>query len=243
MSNIQLFHSQEFGQVRTIVKDGEPWFVAYDVATALEYSNKSRDVQNHCKRAELFKSTETVPRGVLIIPESDVYRLVMRSNLPKAVEFQGWVCDEVIPAIRKNGGYIMEHESDTDEDLLARAVLVANAQIAKREERIKALEAENKDMAPKAAFASEHMIAKGSKSLTEVSKLLKFKRKDLIACLERDKFIFRRGGNIEPYAAKVQQGLFETKAGTRNGHSYIQMYVTPKGMQAFANRYITELGE
>jgi prophage antirepressor-like protein len=97
-------------QVRVVVLEGEPWFVGRDVAGALGYENLSRDIQRHCNHAKTLKGTESEPltdspRGVLIIPESDVYRLIMRSNLPEAERFQAWVTEEVLPSIRKTGGY------------------------------------------------------------------------------------------------------------------------------------------
>lgn len=107
---IKFFENPEFGKVRVFMRDGKPWFVAADVASALGYENSSRDIQRHCKYVELLKSTESVdmeiaPRGFLIIPESDVYRLVMRSNMPRAEEFQDWVCEKVLPEIRETGNY------------------------------------------------------------------------------------------------------------------------------------------
>ena len=105
---LKIFEKSEFGSVRVIMKDGEPWFVASDVAKALGYENPSRDVQRHCKKVnKITQTTDSVvpPLTVLIIPESDVYRLVMRSNLPAAVEFQDWICEEVIPSIRRTGQY------------------------------------------------------------------------------------------------------------------------------------------
>lgn len=96
--------NEEFGSVRVVLRDDVPWFFASDVAKALGYSNPSRSVQDHCKHAELFRTTNTVgldinPRGELVVPESDVYRLIMRSNLPNAERFQNWVVEEVLPSI------------------------------------------------------------------------------------------------------------------------------------------------
>ena len=87
-------------------------------------ANGSRDIQRHCKRAKLLKSTETdvleiPPRGLLIIPESDLYRLIMRSNMPDAERFQDWVMEEVLPKIRKHGGYIVGEEKMDDDELIA----------------------------------------------------------------------------------------------------------------------------
>lgn len=112
-NGIVLFTNPEFGSVRGFMRNGEPWFVAMDVAIALGYGNPSRSVQDHCKYAELLKTTSGVgleipPRGLLVIPESDVYALIFRSNLPKAEEFRRWVCEEVLPSIRKTGSYSMQ---------------------------------------------------------------------------------------------------------------------------------------
>lgn len=108
---IMLFKNQAFGEIRTIIVNSEPWFVASDVAKSLGYANSSVAVRDNCKHAELFKTNQKLvlelgPRGVLIIPESDVYRLIMRSNLPGAESFQDWVVEEVLPSIRKHGAYM-----------------------------------------------------------------------------------------------------------------------------------------
>lgn len=114
---LSIFSNPEFGSVRAFMKDGEPWFVALDVANALGYANSRDAVQKHCNYAELFKGSESLhltdsPRGITIIPESDVYALVFRSNLPAADKFRRWVCEEVLPAIRKTGGYSMTNMPD-----------------------------------------------------------------------------------------------------------------------------------
>ena len=111
-NQIQLFNNPEFGNMRAIMRDGEPWFVANDVALALGYAVPKDAVAQHCKYVELFKGGESTPltsspRGIGIIPESDVYALIFRSNLPKAEEFRRWVCEEVLPSIRKTGSYSM----------------------------------------------------------------------------------------------------------------------------------------
>lgn len=108
---LQVFSASEFGQVRVILRNGEPWFVARDIAAAMGYVDPSRAVAEHCKKS--IKSTILVdnqhgkktPLNLSLIPESDVYRLIMRSNLPNAEQFQTWVCEEVLPAIRKTGHY------------------------------------------------------------------------------------------------------------------------------------------
>lgn len=109
-NDLSIFSNEEFGSVRVILRDREPWFVANDVAAALGYAVPKKAVIDHCKYAEIFKGTDSVPltdspRGISVIPESDVYRLIMRSNLPNAERFQDWVTEEVLPSIRKTGNY------------------------------------------------------------------------------------------------------------------------------------------
>ena len=108
-NDLSIFSNEEFGSVRVIVQGGEPWFVASDVAKALGYERPNDAVNAHCKKVNKFSYGES-PRGAQpynIIPESDVYRLIMRSNLPNAERFQDWVVEEVLPSIRKTGNYSM----------------------------------------------------------------------------------------------------------------------------------------
>lgn len=131
-AQIQVFQSKVFGKVRIVEHNGEPWFVASDVAKALGYVNPAHAVQDNCKKINKItqKPSEdirqkTPPITILLIPESDVYRLVMRSNLPSAGRFQDWVMEDILPSIRKSGGYMTAKPDDTPETILARAVLIA----------------------------------------------------------------------------------------------------------------------
>lgn len=113
MSNLPIFSHPSFGTVRVVEHEGEPWFVASDVAKALGYEKPNNAVNEHCKKVNKFSypnSGQLQPYN--IIPESDVYRLVMRSNLPGAVEFQDWVVEEILPSIRKHGLYATEEVVD-----------------------------------------------------------------------------------------------------------------------------------
>lgn len=108
-NELSIFSNEEFGSVRVIMQGGEPWFVASDVAKALGYERPNDAVNTHCKKVNKFSYGES-PRGAQpynIIPESDVYRLIMRSKLPSAERFQDWVVEEVLPSIRKTGSYSM----------------------------------------------------------------------------------------------------------------------------------------
>lgn len=108
MNNLQIFNSPEFGQVRTIQQNGEPWFIGKDVAEILGYSNTPKAIRDHVDDED--KLTERIVlsgqnREVAIINESGLYSLILSSKMPKAKEFKRWVTSEVIPAIRKTGKY------------------------------------------------------------------------------------------------------------------------------------------
>lgn len=156
-SGMMIFQHEMFGEVRIIDQEGEPWFVARDVAAALGYKDTSQAVRNHCKGVV---ETPTPSAGgtqlAKIIPESDVYRLVMRSKLPDAEVFQDWVCGIVLPQIRKTGGYQLQEESF--EELTVRALSMAQA-------RIDTMRAKIAEDAPKVEF---HDRVTGSETVCQL---------------------------------------------------------------------------
>jgi len=110
---VEIFNSPIFGEITAIEKDGEPWFIGREVAGALGYSDTAQAVKLHCKYMEILKKVqgtllEIPPRGLQIVNEYDIYRLVMRSKLPDAEKFQDWVVEEVLPSIRKTGAYSLQ---------------------------------------------------------------------------------------------------------------------------------------
>lgn len=125
MNDMKIFENSGFGAVRVVDVNGEPWFVASDIAKALGYERPNDAVNTHCKKVNKF-SYGDMPQGAQpynIIPESDVYRLIMRSNLKNedVERFQTWVVEEVLPAIRKHGGYLTPaklEEALTDPDTI-----------------------------------------------------------------------------------------------------------------------------
>lgn len=115
MNDIQIFNNKEFGQVRAIEVNGEPYFVANDVARALGYSNPSKATNDHCKKSIMRRGNDSLGRQqeFKVIPEGDIYRLIVKSQLPSAEKFETWVFDEVLPSIRKTGSYTVK---TTDKD-------------------------------------------------------------------------------------------------------------------------------
>lgn len=147
MNQIKIFENPEFGKVRSVEIDGKPYFCGSDIAEALGYAKPNNAVAMHC-RATLKQGIPISGKiqEVNFIPEGDVYRLVVRSKLPSAEKFERWVFDEVLPSIRKSGGYIAGQEQMTDSELMAKALLVAQKQIEERNAQIER-------MKPKEIFA------------------------------------------------------------------------------------------
>lgn len=176
MNNLQIFDSPDFGQIRTIQQNGEPWFVGKDVADILGYQNGSRDVNRHVDE-DYFQNyqngTFESNRGLTIINESGLYSLILSSKMPKAKEFKRWVTSEVIPAIRKTGGYIAGSENMTDAEIMAKAVLVAQSTIRQRDQRIKELECDVAAAKPKVLFADAVSASDSTILIGDLAKILK----------------------------------------------------------------------
>ena len=238
MNQLQIFNNPEFGQVRVLEKDGQPWFVANDVARALGYTNPSKATNDHCKKAITTWGNDSLGRRqeFKVIPEGDIYRLVIKSQLPSAEKFETWVFDEVLPSIRQNGGYIANQENLSDAEILAKAVIVAQNVIAQKDKLIS-------EMKPKAEFFDTVASSKTAIPMDQVAKVIGKKgigRNKLFAIL-RDKRILDRG-NI-PYQEYVDRGYFrvvEQKYTTPNGETHINIktLVYQKGVD-YIRRLIT----
>lgn len=205
MSNIEVFENKEFGKVRTIVLNDEPWFVGKDVADILGYQNGSRDINRHVDeddRQNYQNGTFESPRGMTVINESGVYSLVFGSKLPTAKKFKHWVTSEVLPAIRKNGGYIAGQETLSDDELMAKALLVAQRTIENKNKLIA-------DMKPKADFYDTVVSTESLLSMGDTAKLINKKgigRNNLYKILKARKILM--ADNI-PYQQYIERGYFK----------------------------------
>lgn len=140
MSSIQIFQNEMFGEIRTAGTTEDPLFCAVDIARALGYSNPAKAVIDHCKGVTVLETpTAGGIQPVKFIAEPEVYRLIFKSNAPLAEKFNSWFAEEVLPSIRKTGGYMVTKVDDTPEEIMARAILVAQETIARRDKRIKEL--------------------------------------------------------------------------------------------------------
>lgn len=252
MNKLQIFKNAEFGEVRVVEHEGQPWFVASDVAKALGYEKPNNAVNEHCKKVNKFSypnSGQLQPYN--IIPESDVYRLVMRSNLPKAIEFQDWICEEVIPSLRKTGGYMLTKADDTPESIMARAVLVAQETIERLKSHTEKLESRVEEMRPKELFADSVSASESSILVGQLAALLKqngvnIGQNRLFERLRNDGFLIKFGERRNcPTQRALDMGLFELKERTVNNPDgtvriTLTTKVTGKGQVYFVNRYIGE---
>lgn len=136
LPEISVFEHAKFGELRIVDRDGQQWFIAIDITKSLGFGNPRQALASHCRGVQKMDTpTKSGIQAVSIIPESDVYRLVMRSKLPEAEAFQDWVCEEVLPQIRRMGSY---QPDETYEQLSARVLSMANAKIAEQQAKIEA---------------------------------------------------------------------------------------------------------
>lgn len=249
MSNIQIFNYQN-NEVRTVEMGGEPWFVLKDVCGVLDIADH-KVVARRLDEDEVCQTPLTDSMGrqqsTTIINESGLYHVILRSDKPEAAPFRKWVTSEVLPSIRKNGGYIAGQEQLTPEELMAKALLVANKTLADREARISALTAENsllivekQIMQPKAEYFDELVDRNLLTNFRETAKELGIKPKAFVAWLLEKKFLYRdQKGKLLPREDK-NNGLFEVKEAKNDKTQWsgVQTLITPKGRETFRLLYL-----
>lgn len=222
LEGLQVFENAQFGQVRIIEENGKPLFCGSDVAKALGYMRPADALAQHCKGSVKRRLlTAGGEQDAKFIPEGDVYRLIARSKLPAAERFEKWVFDEVLPSIRKNGGYIVGQETMTDDELLANALMVAQRKIAARDKQIEVQEKQIEAMHPKALFADAVSASKTSILIGDLAKLLKqngvdIGQKRLFQWLRENKYLISQKGASynSPTQRSMEMKLFEVKETT-----------------------------
>lgn len=238
MTDIQIFNNPQFGEVRAVTIDGEPWFVGKDVAEKLGYSDSAKAIRVHVDAEDKGVDEMATPGGrqqLTIINESGLYSLVLSSKLPTAKAFKRWITSEVIPSIRKNGGYINGQDQLSPEELMARALVVAQQTLADRERRISELTVTNQIMQPKAEYFDQIVDRNLLTNFRETAKQLGIKERSFIQFLIDHKYLYRdKRGKLMPYADK-NNGLFEVKEcfNDKTQWSGTQTLITPKGRETF----------
>lgn len=246
MNEIKIFENKEFGKIRTLVKDGKPWFIAKDICDILGYSNSRSAISNHVFEED--KGVETIDtlggkQKLTIVNESGLYSLIFSSRLQLAKEFKRWVTSEVLPSIRKNGGYIQNQENLSDSELMAKALLVADKQIKDRDRIIE-------EQKPKVLFADSVSASQKSILVREMAKYLcqngiDIGEKRLFYILRKNGYLVSKHG--EDYNTPTQKsmdlGLFELKKTVilhSNGYETISKTpkITGKGQIYFVNKFL-----
>ena len=246
MTDIQVFKNDEFGAVRTIEQDGNVMFCGKDVAVALGYSNPNKALRDHTRGERIVTPLETSGgiQQVQFITEGDLYRLVASSKLPSAQQFESWVFDEVLPSIRKRGGYMASVKDETPEETMARAFILAKETIERKNREIA-------EMKPKALFADAVSTSDKCMLVGELAKVLRqngvqMGQKRLFAWLRDNGYLMKRGSSYNlPTQKAMEMELFEVKETAINhsdGHvsTNFTTKVTPKGQQCFINKFLGE---
>ncbi len=225
-------------------QQGEPWFVAADIARALGYNDADQAIRRHCKGVTKapVETTGGMQRAS-IIPERDVYRLVMRSKLESAERFEEWVVGEVLPSIRKHGGYIAGQEQDAPELIMAKALMVAQSVIDRKSQELAAAQQTIAANAPAVAFAG--LVAEDDKGvlLGNFAKAIGFGPRKIFPLLHELRILIR-GGNRHnlPFHEYLDRGYFKVveKPYNANGETRINFitHVTGKGQQWLTRRLI-----
>lgn len=244
MNNLQIFENERFGRVRTIEQNGEPWFIARDVCECLSIG-KYRDAVSRLEEDERGSVEMDTPGGrqsLSAVNEYGLYSLVLSSRKPEAKEFKRWITHEVIPAIRKTGGYISGAKEMSDEEIMAKALLIGKRTIEQQQLRIQNLEVTNSEltvsntiMRPKADYFDELVDRNLLTNFRETAKQLGIGQKAFVNFLLEKKYVYRnKKGKLMPYAGKGD-GLFEVKEcyNEKTAWSGVQVLITPKGREVF----------
>ena len=258
MDNLKVFKNEEFGQVRALEIKGEPYFVGKDVTDILGYQNGSRDINRHVDDED--KQTERIVlsgqnREVIVINESGLYSLILSSKLPTAKKFKRWVTAEVLPQIRKTGGYLGTNNNMTDDEIMAKALLVAQNTINRKNELLQAKEKEltevKEDLNSKNNFINQISISENSLKVEEVAQLASKKginigRNRLWEKLREWGFI-KKNSKFDPKQLYVDRGYFEIVEGTKESAKGVFVYKTTrvlgKGQVYIINRLLEEQKE
>lgn len=228
MNELQIFNNEEFGEIRTVTINNEPWFVASDVAKSLGYRMASDMTRNlDLEDMDTHKvSTLGGMQNMTVINESGIYAAILSSKLKTAKKFKHWVTSEVLPTIRKTGTYNMP---TTYKEALQQLLI----QVEENER----LEKQNEEMQPKADYFDALVDKKLNTCIRDTAKELGIKESMFVNWLLNMKYVYRQSGKLRPYADYCEKGkgyfVLKDRHNNNNGWVGQQMYITPKGKETF----------
>lgn len=234
MNEVKIFNNPLFGEVRVFIVNNEPWFVGKDVALLLGYAKPENALSTHVddedKTITLIQGTgSNYKSNTTIINESGMYSLVFGSRLKTAKEFKRWVTSDVLPSIRKTGGYLATTQEDTPELIMARALQVAQATINKHQqmleqanERIALQDTQLKQQAPKVKYVDDVLQSVNTYTSTQMSKELGLREAEQLHKILKEKGVmFKQSGQWMLTAKYCEHGYTKprTHQFTRNDGS------------------------
>lgn len=246
MNKLAVFNNPEFGVIRTVIIDNEPWFVARDVAESLGYKDTSDAIKRHIDSEDKLTRCFTdsgQSREMYVINESGLYSLILNSKLPSAKKFKRWVTSEVLPSLRKNGGYIAGQEGMTPEQIMAAGLKAAQKIIENKDKEIDR-------MKPKEVFADAVEASHTSILIGDLSKLLRqngveIGQRRLFQWMRENGYLIKRNGSDYnmPTQRSMELKILEIKESTTNNpDGSIRVVrttkVTGKGQLYFINKFL-----
>lgn len=237
MNELRIFKSKEFGSVRTVMINGEPWFVGNDVAKALGYAKPNDAIRTNVSKEDTslagVSDANNHIQQMVIINESGLYDLIFESRLPSAKRFRHWVTSDVLPEIRKTGNYISKDKPDsyTIENPAERARRWAE----EYEERV-ALETKIREMEPKAYIHDKILDSKLLVNFRDAAKEIGVSQSQFTGWLKENGYVYSNSvGELRPMEQYMASGLFEMKPyqNPYNGYCGSRTFVTPRGLAAF----------
>lgn len=252
--NILVFNNDEFGNIRTVILNNNPWFVGKDVAECLGYTNSKKAIRDHVDDEDKIMGERNVTPSItdklgrvqypVFINESGLYALIFGSKLDSAKEFKHWVTSEVLPQIRKTGGYIPIDKEDDDLTIMAKALNIMQNTLVQKDELLAQKEEVINQQKPLVDFANTVSATETMVDMKTMAKLLEKENQDihmgrnkLFAWLRKEGYLM---SDNTPYERYVKQGIFkltESEVETKNGNKLItKTYVTGKGQLYLAKK-------
>lgn len=251
---LQIYKNASFGEVRVLEEQGSSLFCAADICQALQYANPRDALAKHCEEEDVEKRDTLTAKGMQsmsYVTESGLYALIFGSKMPAAKEFKRWVTSEVLPAIRKSGGYMVSRENESAEDLMARALLVAQETLSRASQENKQLKERAEVAESKASFAEAVEASTNTILIAELSKILQqngvnIGQNRLFAWMRMNGYLCSNPAYYnQPTQKAMQLGLFEvTKHIVQkpNGTSIVTSTprVTGKGQIFFMKKFLAQ---
>ena len=251
-NKLQVFNNDTLGTIRTVMVKNEPWFVGKDVAEILGYNRPTKAIQDHVDSEDLdgIPIQDSIGRmqNTPIINESGLYSLVLSSRLPRAKEFKRWVTSEILPSLRKHGGYLVGQEEMAKEELVAKALIAANSILEEKEKALSELTRQIEADSEHTLLGRSVSTSDDCISIGELSKIIRqngidIGRDRLFRWMRDNGYLMKEGRDYNsPTQYSVSNGLLKLREYMFNGyHIGKQSRVTGKGQKYFVNKFIREV--